>query len=596
MALPTEEQVVFSESEGEDYTPVGVAVGEATPVDQGQFQRTSTSSSAAAAARVDSDDEEHTAENAELQRVLETAEKFCVQKQLEPLNSIYAFMQSVPLKYRDEVAGVLTNKLMAGKLLHIDFNDVTSGIWSVFSTGEVIVAPFVSLQGREKVGKTWLCSRLSGLAQGALSDVHKTSGIEVYCGPDQKMLIFDTSGTDAPVPMKAFDKQEATERFARELVAREADVRIYMVNALKRQDQIDLVNLKNRVDMEKRRTASAVKVDSQQKAPVVLVVNLRQLVTEASVNAEINRTMELFQAEPQDQGSWFFSKTFNFHIYFTADNASEFGRSLNQRTVDHLRQRIGCQSARSSSVILTEICEQAGELLREVLDFGMDEKTPVFEISRKFDLNSGHHEQSIKSVRRKLTYKPLAGSFQSLSVEGRNENGEFALSRYAHIGGVSVRTSSFEEQAFLPATDFEALENHCVMTLDMPGLKIEDIKVNRQGRSVIVTASRQRIEKKPNSAGPGFLNERPFGNVTYQFVMPDSLNVLHVDKQMCNGVLTLRTSDVPPLLCCGELRPARCCLGTLKLLFILVALVSIAWSLVQLRSGMRADATQIFEL
>jgi HSP20 family protein len=90
---------------------------------------------------------------------------------------------------------------------------------------------------------------------------------------------------------------------------------------------------------------------------------------------------------------------------------------------------------------------------------------------------------------------------------------------------------------FIPAVDVEETDNEYRMTIDLPGLKKEDVRVEVQNNQLIVSGERR--QEQDNERGRSHFRERSYGSFVRAMTLPSNLNPDTVEANFENGVLTL---------------------------------------------------------
>ncbi len=89
-------------------------------------------------------------------------------------------------------------------------------------------------------------------------------------------------------------------------------------------------------------------------------------------------------------------------------------------------------------------------------------------------------------------------------------------------------------EGFAPLLDLEEKDNMYMVTVDLPGLKKEDIKVNLSDN--ILTISGERVQE---SKSDGRYRERVHGKFSRSLSLPGQLDSAKVSAKFENGVLHL---------------------------------------------------------
>ena len=83
-----------------------------------------------------------------------------------------------------------------------------------------------------------------------------------------------------------------------------------------------------------------------------------------------------------------------------------------------------------------------------------------------------------------------------------------------------------------PAIDVEEKDGVYFISVDMPGIKKEDIKIDLEGRTLSVSAERTRETK-----GDGKHFERIFGRVERSITLPTNIDAEKINAELKDGVL-----------------------------------------------------------
>lgn len=88
-----------------------------------------------------------------------------------------------------------------------------------------------------------------------------------------------------------------------------------------------------------------------------------------------------------------------------------------------------------------------------------------------------------------------------------------------------------------PACDIEETESHYLVSLDMPGISKEDIRIETKGDQLMVSAERKHESKEKN--GSRFVSERSYGKFYRAFSVGNSIDRDHVEAVYKDGVLRI---------------------------------------------------------
>jgi HSP20 family protein len=96
----------------------------------------------------------------------------------------------------------------------------------------------------------------------------------------------------------------------------------------------------------------------------------------------------------------------------------------------------------------------------------------------------------------------------------------------------------YDERAFDPACEISETEDHYLMSVDLPGLKKEDIKIEMAGDNIVVSGERKR-EVNSNQKHRVQRYEKSYGFFKRSFALPTSVDVEKAEAHYENGVLEL---------------------------------------------------------
>jgi HSP20 family protein len=89
--------------------------------------------------------------------------------------------------------------------------------------------------------------------------------------------------------------------------------------------------------------------------------------------------------------------------------------------------------------------------------------------------------------------------------------------------------------AYVPSIDINESETHFDLFMDLPGVKIEDVKIEMQDDRLMVSGTRQGIEASENSKV--HRKERTTGAFSRSIRLPKQLDTEKIEAQFDNGVL-----------------------------------------------------------
>lgn len=99
------------------------------------------------------------------------------------------------------------------------------------------------------------------------------------------------------------------------------------------------------------------------------------------------------------------------------------------------------------------------------------------------------------------------------------------------------------ERNFSPACDITEEKDHYLMTIDLPGFKKEDIKIEMSDNVLTVAGERRREVKTEEGKGHRF--ERSYGTFTRSFSLPSTVSSEKVEANYEDGVLSLYLPKTP---------------------------------------------------
>lgn len=89
--------------------------------------------------------------------------------------------------------------------------------------------------------------------------------------------------------------------------------------------------------------------------------------------------------------------------------------------------------------------------------------------------------------------------------------------------------------SFLPTCDVEEMDDHYLLTVDLPGVKKDDIRVELHSNTLTVSGERksESREKRKNNCR----SEREYGYFERSFRLPDEVNPEKISTEYQDGVL-----------------------------------------------------------
>jgi len=112
-------------------------------------------------------------------------------------------------------------------------------------------------------------------------------------------------------------------------------------------------------------------------------------------------------------------------------------------------------------------------------------------------------------------------------------------------------TASSQEEAnwFSPAVDFHETDKQYSFSLDIPGVKEKDIKLDLTGHTLSITGERKNEKKETHPEGSEFKfrSEKSYGYFERRFELPDNTQLDKIEATFKDGVLevTVPKAEAP---------------------------------------------------
>ena len=90
-----------------------------------------------------------------------------------------------------------------------------------------------------------------------------------------------------------------------------------------------------------------------------------------------------------------------------------------------------------------------------------------------------------------------------------------------------------------PACDFHEDKDNYFISLDLPGLKKEGIKINYENQMLTISGTRQEEYTKELKENNSRFTEKFYGSFSRSFKLPSSIDEDKVEAHFANGVLEL---------------------------------------------------------
>lgn len=102
----------------------------------------------------------------------------------------------------------------------------------------------------------------------------------------------------------------------------------------------------------------------------------------------------------------------------------------------------------------------------------------------------------------------------------------------------STLAPAYDEREFNPSTELMETDEHYMMSIDLPGMKKDDIKIEVRDKMLTVSGERKR-ELNPEKSYRFQRYERTYGFFKRSFTLPDSILTDQIEARYENGVLEL---------------------------------------------------------
>lgn len=102
----------------------------------------------------------------------------------------------------------------------------------------------------------------------------------------------------------------------------------------------------------------------------------------------------------------------------------------------------------------------------------------------------------------------------------------------------------YEEHAFSPVADIIETDTDYRLSLDLPGLKKEDIKIEVLDNSVVISG--ERLNEKKEDSGRFQRFEKSYGSFKRSFVLPKFIQADGIQAHHDQGVLDIMIPKIEP--------------------------------------------------
>lgn len=94
-------------------------------------------------------------------------------------------------------------------------------------------------------------------------------------------------------------------------------------------------------------------------------------------------------------------------------------------------------------------------------------------------------------------------------------------------------------QTGVPRLDLREEENGMTVTVEVPGLKKDEVSIELSGRRLTIRGEKQ-VQKEERGAGGSFFSERRYGSFSRSVQLPFEVDEAKVGAELKHGILTLR--------------------------------------------------------
>lgn len=134
------------------------------------------------------------------------------------------------------------------------------------------------------------------------------------------------------------------------------------------------------------------------------------------------------------------------------------------------------------------------------------------------------------SIRRGRRREPLAGAWEPSGAQD-----PFRLSRGLLGGDLFAGTVPAMAEMFAPDVELKETKDSYELTMDLPGVREQDLEVNVTGNRLTVSGRREEEDRREDDRF--FAYERSYGAFSRSFVLPEGADVGKLKAELDNGVL-----------------------------------------------------------
>jgi HSP20 family protein len=136
----------------------------------------------------------------------------------------------------------------------------------------------------------------------------------------------------------------------------------------------------------------------------------------------------------------------------------------------------------------------------------------------------------LTSMRRNL--EPNQDVYSNLGRLSRLMDEAFSAFSPAHANGDAVGS------AWTPNVDIREDQNHITISMDVPGVRPEDVKISLENQVLTIAGEKQTAQQEKDERWHRW--ERQYGRFERTFTLPSTVDAERIEATNDNGVLTVR--------------------------------------------------------
>ena len=96
--------------------------------------------------------------------------------------------------------------------------------------------------------------------------------------------------------------------------------------------------------------------------------------------------------------------------------------------------------------------------------------------------------------------------------------------------------------AWTPNVDIREDKDHLTLTLDVPGVRPEDVKISLENQVLTIAGEKQAVQQEKDERWHRW--ERQYGRFERTFTLPSTVDAERIEATSDNGVLTVRLPKI----------------------------------------------------